>query len=106
MVVRWTVKFCCIDNQVVIAGNGNQDAQSWNHSQEVNIMVDSAKLATEWVKALKQRYAGMQLIVGRDKLDEIQVSVSVLSHIYPADTRTTGRAPQDSRLRAVPHTPP
>jgi trehalose 6-phosphate synthase complex regulatory subunit len=29
---------------------------------------------SEWVKALKQRYAGMKLIVGRDKLDEIQVS--------------------------------
>ena len=27
----------------------------------------------EWVKVLRQRYAGMKLIVGRDKLDEIQV---------------------------------
>ena len=27
----------------------------------------------EWVKALRQRYAGMKLLVGRDKLDEIQV---------------------------------
>ncbi|CAL1697859.1 unnamed protein product [Somion occarium] len=26
----------------------------------------------EWVKVLRQRYAGMKLIVGRDKLDEIQ----------------------------------
>ncbi|KAI0072180.1 glycosyltransferase family 20 protein [Panus rudis PR-1116 ss-1] len=26
----------------------------------------------EWVQVLKQRYAGMKLIVGRDKLDEIQ----------------------------------
>ncbi|TCD64575.1 hypothetical protein EIP91_003902 [Steccherinum ochraceum] len=26
----------------------------------------------EWVKVLKQRYAGMKLIVGRDKLDEVQ----------------------------------
>ena len=26
----------------------------------------------EWVKSLKQRYAGMKLIVGRDKLDGIQ----------------------------------
>ncbi|OBZ75031.1 putative alpha,alpha-trehalose-phosphate synthase [UDP-forming] subunit [Grifola frondosa] len=26
----------------------------------------------EWVKSLRQRYAGMKLIVGRDKLDEIQ----------------------------------
>ena len=46
------VKFCCIDEQVVIAGNGNQDAQSWYHSQEVNIMVDSPPLAREWLHAL------------------------------------------------------
>ncbi|TFK50600.1 alpha-trehalose-phosphate synthase [Heliocybe sulcata] len=26
----------------------------------------------EWVQSLKQRYAGMQMIVGRDKLDEVQ----------------------------------
>lgn len=27
-----------------------------------------------WVQVLRQRYAGMKLIVGRDKLDEVQVS--------------------------------
>ncbi|KAF8903066.1 alpha,alpha-trehalose-phosphate synthase [Mucidula mucida] len=27
---------------------------------------------TEWINVLKQRYAGMKLIVGRDKMDEIQ----------------------------------
>ncbi|KAL0953061.1 hypothetical protein HGRIS_007261 [Hohenbuehelia grisea] len=27
---------------------------------------------TEWMQVLKQRYAGMKMIVGRDKLDEIQ----------------------------------
>jgi trehalose 6-phosphate synthase/phosphatase len=27
----------------------------------------------EWVQVLKQRYAGMKIAVGRDKLDEIQV---------------------------------
>jgi trehalose 6-phosphate synthase/phosphatase len=26
----------------------------------------------EWVQGLKQRYAGMKIVVGRDKLDEIQ----------------------------------
>lgn len=26
-----------------------------------------------WVQLLRQRYAGMKMIVGRDKLDEIQV---------------------------------
>lgn len=28
-----------------------------------------------WVQLLRQRYAGMKMIVGRDKLDEIQVRV-------------------------------
>jgi len=31
----------------------------------------------EWVQVLKQRYAGMKLLVGRDKLDEIQVGLEV-----------------------------
>lgn len=26
----------------------------------------------EWVSMLKQRYAGMKIVVGRDKLDEVQ----------------------------------
>lgn len=29
-----------------------------------------------WVKSLKERYRGMKMIVARDKLDEVQVSVS------------------------------
>ncbi|KAI6013255.1 hypothetical protein EDC04DRAFT_2759694, partial [Pisolithus marmoratus] len=35
-----------------------------------------------WVQLLRQRYAGMKLIVGRDKLDEIQVGVRLL-HTCP-----------------------
>jgi len=31
---------------------------------------------SHWVQVLRQRYAGMKLIVGRDKLDEVQVSVA------------------------------
>ena len=30
----------------------------------------------QWVQVLRQRYAGMKLIVGRDKLDEVQVSAT------------------------------
>ncbi|KAJ4289420.1 hypothetical protein N0V88_006900 [Collariella sp. IMI 366227] len=30
-----------VDNHIGIQGNGNQDTQSWFHSQEVNLMVDS-----------------------------------------------------------------
>lgn len=37
-----------IDDRVSILGNGNQDTQSWFHSQEVNVVVDSGALAAEW----------------------------------------------------------
>ncbi|KAH8114265.1 hypothetical protein DFH11DRAFT_1596856 [Phellopilus nigrolimitatus] len=42
------VKFMSIDDRVSILGNGNQDTQSWFHSQEVNVVVDSGALAAEW----------------------------------------------------------
>jgi len=42
------VKYCSIDDQVAIQGNGNQDTQSWFHSQEINIMVDSPEMCAEW----------------------------------------------------------
>jgi phosphatidylserine/phosphatidylglycerophosphate/cardiolipin synthase-like enzyme len=32
---------------VIVHGNGNQDSQSWYHSQEVNVLVDSSLLARE-----------------------------------------------------------
>jgi hypothetical protein len=31
------------------------------------------KAVDEWVKALRERYPGMKMIVARDKLDEVQV---------------------------------
>ena len=65
------VKFCAVDDQVAIVGNGNQDTQSWAHSQgalahclkksfifnralspEINIMVDSKEVVAEWMKGL------------------------------------------------------
>jgi len=33
-------------------GNGNQDTQSWFHSQEINLMVDSKELVAEWHKGI------------------------------------------------------
>ncbi|EJD06160.1 uncharacterized protein FOMMEDRAFT_104658 [Fomitiporia mediterranea MF3/22] len=46
------VKFMSVDSQVVMLGNGNQDTQSWFHSQEINVLIDSAELAREWIIAL------------------------------------------------------
>ena len=38
-----------VDDTIAIQGNGNQDTQSWFHSQEVNILVDSPALVSEWI---------------------------------------------------------
>jgi len=46
------VKFMAVDEQVAIVGNGNQDTQSWAHSQEINVMVDSKEVVAEWMHGL------------------------------------------------------
>jgi hypothetical protein len=43
-----------VDGRVGIMGNGNQDTQSWFHSQEVNVMVDSAAVCAAWLAGLKR----------------------------------------------------
>ncbi|KAL7791862.1 hypothetical protein V8C37DRAFT_381574 [Trichoderma ceciliae] len=42
------VKLLIVDDSVGIQGSGNQDTQSWFHSQEVNIMVDSTEICLKW----------------------------------------------------------
>ena len=37
---------------------------------------------SHWVQVLRQRYAGMKLIVGRDKLDEVQVGADLMRPGY------------------------
>jgi hypothetical protein len=37
-----------VDDHVGIQGNGNQDTQSWCHSQETNIMIDSSLICEAW----------------------------------------------------------
>jgi hypothetical protein len=46
------VKYASFDDQVAIMGNGNQDTQSWFHSQEINIMVDSPQICKEWYEGI------------------------------------------------------
>ncbi|KAN0064946.1 hypothetical protein ACQY0O_002004 [Thecaphora frezii] len=48
------VKFAAFDGQVAILGSGNQDTQSWFHSQEINVMVDSRQIVAEWMDALRR----------------------------------------------------
>ncbi|TWU70905.1 hypothetical protein ED733_002223 [Metarhizium rileyi] len=46
------IKLLIVDESVGIQGSGNQDTQSWFHSQEVNVMVDSKEICSEWMKGI------------------------------------------------------
>ncbi|KAG1818492.1 uncharacterized protein BJ212DRAFT_1345885 [Suillus subaureus] len=48
------VKLMTIDDSVGIVGNGNQDTQSWYHSQEVNVMVDNPTVCQEWFDGVRR----------------------------------------------------
>lgn len=48
------IKLMIVDNRIGIQGSGNQDAQSWYHSQEVNIMLESKVVCEAWEDALRR----------------------------------------------------
>jgi hypothetical protein len=48
------IKLLIADGHVGIQGNGNQDTQSWFHSMEVNIMIDSKQICGEWRDAIER----------------------------------------------------
>lgn len=41
------IKFAMFDDEVAIFGNGNQDTQSWMHSQETNVMIYNQEIVEE-----------------------------------------------------------
>lgn len=43
-----------VDGHIGIQGSGNQDTQSWYHSQEVNIMIDSPLVCQIWAEGIRQ----------------------------------------------------
>ncbi|KAF2093202.1 phospholipase D/nuclease [Rhizodiscina lignyota] len=48
------IKIMVIDGHVGIAGNGNLDTQSFYHSQEVNIMIDSPTICAAWLEGIRR----------------------------------------------------
>ncbi|MCJ1324750.1 hypothetical protein MMC10_001412 [Thelotrema lepadinum] len=48
------VKLLIADGRVGIQGSGNQDTQSWYHSQEINVMVDSESVCREWREGIER----------------------------------------------------
>ncbi|MDC0254873.1 phospholipase D-like domain-containing protein [Bacteriovoracales bacterium] len=45
-------KYATIDNELAIVGTANMDTQSWNHSREINLAVDSKEVTIAWDKKL------------------------------------------------------
>ncbi|KAJ7771657.1 hypothetical protein B0H16DRAFT_191133 [Mycena metata] len=48
------VKVMIVDEHIGIQGNGNQDTQSWYHSQEINVMFDSPTVCKGWIDGLRR----------------------------------------------------
>lgn len=48
------IKLMIVDEHIGIQGNGNQDTQSWYHSQEINVMLDSAQICRAWIDGLRR----------------------------------------------------
>ncbi|KAJ5364906.1 uncharacterized protein N7496_010619 [Penicillium cataractarum] len=46
------IKLMIVDEQIAIQGNGNLDTQSFFHSQEVNVLIDSALICKEWLEII------------------------------------------------------
>lgn len=46
------IKLMIIDGQIGVQGNGNCDSMSWYHAQEINVLVDSAQVCSEWRERL------------------------------------------------------
>ncbi len=41
-------KYLTADGQISIVGSSNHDTQSWNHSRETNLLVDSREVTAKW----------------------------------------------------------
>ena len=48
------VKLLIADGHVGIQGSGNQDTQSWYHSQEINVMIDSEATCRKWREGIER----------------------------------------------------
>jgi phosphatidylserine/phosphatidylglycerophosphate/cardiolipin synthase-like enzyme len=48
------IKLLIVDEKVGIQGSGNQDTQSWYHSQELNVMVESEEVCAKWREGIER----------------------------------------------------
>ena len=48
------VKLLIADGHIGIQGSGNQDTQSWYHSQEINVLIDSEEICRKWREGIER----------------------------------------------------
>lgn len=73
-----------VDDQVAILGNSNHDSQSWHHSQESNILVDSKALCAEWMQRLQaNQNTGRFGLIGTDGLWRSPKDGSIIESLKP-----------------------
>jgi phosphatidylserine/phosphatidylglycerophosphate/cardiolipin synthase-like enzyme len=48
------IKLMIVDEKIGIQGNGNQDTQSWFHSQEINVLLESESVCKAWIEGLRR----------------------------------------------------
>jgi len=60
------IKLLIVDDQVAVQGSGNQDTQSWFHSQEVNVMIDSPVICKAWREGIERNQNTMRYGRTRD----------------------------------------
>lgn len=48
------IKLMIVDERIGIQGNGNQDTQSWYHSQEINVLLESEEVCKAWIEGLRR----------------------------------------------------
>ncbi|KAL7628972.1 hypothetical protein AAE478_000490 [Parahypoxylon ruwenzoriense] len=65
------IKLLIVDSRVGIVGSGNQDTQSWTHSQEANLLVDSARVCRAWLDAVVRRGQNTALYGAVDRVDGV-----------------------------------
>ncbi|CAI7656830.1 unnamed protein product [Penicillium glandicola] len=48
------IKLMIVDEQIAIQGNGNLDTQSFFHSQEINVLIDSGLICRAWTELINR----------------------------------------------------
>ncbi|KAJ3818930.1 IQ calmodulin-binding motif protein [Lentinula raphanica] len=48
------IKILIVDSRIAMQGNGNQDTQTYFHSQEINVMLESEEVCKRWMEGLRR----------------------------------------------------